>query len=651
MTETARSLPMRAVTAILSILVLLPAVSWILGVPRRLGFSLYTEQVVAASFGAALALLFLTMNFRGRRESTGPTVVDWILAASGLAAAWYVALRYPILVNQMVYRPIDAQVVAAVLIATTLEGIRRTAGPALAIVIAVFLLYGLLGHHLPVGPQMREINPQRLLVYLGLDTNALIGTPLQIGVVIILPFILLGQLLSRSGGGDFFSDLSLGLMGRYRGGAGKVAVTGSALFGSISGSAVANVVSTGIITVPMMKKSGFQKHTAGAVEAVASTGGQLMPPVMGAAAFLMAEFLQVSYGEVLIAALIPSLLYYAALFVQVDLYAAKHGIKAPPGTILPSVLRTLREGWHFPLPFAIFLYMLFAMNAAPGFAALVASAFLMVTTMLFGYRGSRSTPVSLGNAVLRVGVSSVDILVITAGAGLVIGVLNISGLAFSLSMDLVRLSGGNLGILLAMTALASIVLGMGMPTIGVYVLLAALVAPALVQAGVTPMAAHLFVLYFGMLSMVTPPVAIAAFAAANIAKAPAWRTGWESARFGWAAYVIPFLFVLSPTLILMGEPLQIVWAVATAFAGVVLACIGVTGFLFTSLGKVQRMLFVATGILILAPEDILAWGLVLELIGLAFGLALAIADKIRAGNTNPPESGEGHAGAETTYRR
>ena len=336
----------------------------------------------------------------------------------------------------------------------------------------------------------------------------------------------------------------------------------------------------------------------------------------------MAEFLQVAYGDVLLAALIPSVLYYAALFVQVDLYAAKHGIKAPSGTVLPAILKTVRQGWHFALPFALFLYMLFAFNAPPGFAALCASALLVVTTMIFGYGGEKAQPTQLAAAALRVGESAVDILAITAGAGIVIGVLNISGLAFSLSMDMVQMSGGNLGVLLVVTAVASIVLGMGMPTVGVYVLLATLVAPALIEAGVTPMAAHLFVLYFGMLSMITPPVAIAAFAAANIAKASLWSTGWEAARLGWTAYVIPFLFVLSPTLILIGEPLAVVWAVFTAFVGVTLTSIGVAGYLFLKVSVPTRVLFIATGIIILIPADIFEGGFVSEVFALAVASTL-----------------------------
>ena len=491
MTDAApRPTPLLLCKAVLSALIILPPVLWVLDVPRQFGVALYTEQVVVFVYGAALGLCYLNVDRHGRSGVDRPAWYDLLAALAGLAAAFYVAVRYPSLADEIVYRPWDGILVAVVIIVLTVEGVRRTAGLSLALILVAFMVYALLGHLIPVGPPIRPVDPSRLAVYIGLDTNALIGTPLQVGIIVILPFILLGQLLNKSGGAEFFTDLALGVMGRYRGGAGKMAVLGSALFGSISGSAVANVVGTGIVTIPLMKRSGFPAPIAGAVEAVASTGGQLMPPVMGAAAFLMAEFLEVSYGQVLIAALVPSLLYYGALFVQVDLYAAKRGIATPPGTVLPAVLGVMRQGWHFALPFALFLGALFFLNTDPGKAALWAAGVLAVTSLVFGYRGQRPTLKGLVTAALWTGGASVEILMITAGAGIVVGVLNLTGLAFSLSLSLLAASGNNLAILLAMTAVVSIVLGMGMPTVGVYVLLATLISPALVKAGVTPMAAH-----------------------------------------------------------------------------------------------------------------------------------------------------------------
>ena len=371
---------------------------------------------------------------------------------------------------------------------------------------------------------------------------------------VILVFILLGQLLAITGGSAFFTDLATTAVGRFRGGAGKIAVFGSMLFGTISGSAVANVVGTGIVTIPLMKRSGFPAAMAGGIEAVASTGGQLMPPIVGAAVFLMAEFIEAPYGDVMLAALLPILLYYVALFFQVDLAAAKYGLVAVPRARIPPAGPTLRSGWHFILPFVVFLAGIFSYGMQPENAAIWALGTLLVSALALGYKGRRARPSELLGALTDAGRSAVEIILVTAGAGIVIGVLNLSGFAYALSVILINFAGGSLVVLLLLAAAVSIVLGMGMPTVGVYVLLATLVAPALEQLGVAKLAAHLFVLYFGMMSMITPPVALAAYAAANLAGADPWRTGLYAVRLGWTAYIVPFLFVASPALLLIGAP-------------------------------------------------------------------------------------------------
>jgi TRAP transporter 4TM/12TM fusion protein len=357
------------------------------------------------------------------------------------------------------------------------------------------------------------------------------------------------------------------------------------------------------IVIALMKRSGFPAHIAGAIEAVGSTGGQLMPPVMGAAAFLMAEYLQVPYSEVMIAAALPAFLYYAALFIQVDLEAAKRGITGAPLERRPSLRRVLLDGWHFPIPFAILILGLVSWNLEPEYAALLATAVLVLFSVGFGYKGKRLSPKAAVIALVSAGGASLDMIVITAAAGLLIGVLNLTGLAFGLTLQLVAASGGSLAILLVATAAVGILLGMGMPTVGVYVILATLAAPALIQAGLAPMQAHMFVLYFGMMSMVTPPVALAAFAAANLAGADAWRTGWTATRVGWCAYIIPFLFAASPTLLLMGNPLDITLSAVTALLGVLMGAAGVVGHLRLPLSAPLRALFVAVGIALLVPVD------------------------------------------------
>ena len=293
-------------------------------------------------------------------------------------------------------------------------------------------------------------------------------------------------------------------MGRYRGGSAKIAVTASSLFGSISGSAVSNVVSTGVITIPLMRKGGYPAHAAGAIEAVASTGGQLMPPMMGAAAFVMAEFLQIGYRDVVLAALIPAILYYVALFIQADLFAARGGITRVDPELIPARLKVLRAGWPYIVPFAVVILCLFHFNLRPHASALWAAGSLIPIGLLLGYKGERMSWRAAVAALGRTGAIVVQIVMIGAMAGIVIGVLNITGLGFALTQAIIQFAGGNLFLILVLAALISIVLGMGMPTLGVYLLLATLVAPSMVEVGIRPMAAHLFALYFGMLSMITP---------------------------------------------------------------------------------------------------------------------------------------------------
>src|SRR5499427_8566520 len=320
-------------------------VVWVLDLQRsQLGLSFYTEQLLLEVLGLAIAICFLVT----RRK---PAWWDLVASFGGLALCLYLAWKYPELSDRLTMRPLDGILMSAALALLVLEGTRRMAGFSLVGFTLAGVVYAMLGHYLPGVFQARPVDFTRLLVYLSLDTNALLGQSLQIGIIVIVPFILLGQLLGRLGGSEFFTDLSRAWMGRYRGGLAKVAVVGSAFFGMISGSAVANVSAVGVVTIPLMKRSGYPAQIAGAIEAVGSTGGQLMPPVMGAAAFLMAENLGVPYAEVMIAAIIPAALYYCALFFYVDLEAAKRGIHGEPAEKLPRGWSVLRTGWHFPLPF------------------------------------------------------------------------------------------------------------------------------------------------------------------------------------------------------------------------------------------------------------------------------------------------------------
>src|SRR5712692_5346359 len=571
---------------------------WVLDLQRALvGLNLYTEQLLLAVLGLSIAICFLVT----RKE---PRSWDLAAAFAGLALCLYLAWRYPELSDRLTMRPLDGILMSAALALLVLEGTRRMAGFSLVGFTLAGVVYAMLGHHLPGVFQARPVEFTRLLVYLSLDTNALLGTSLQIGVIVIVPFILLGQVLGRCGGSA------------------NVAVVGSALFGMISGSAVANVSAVGVVTIPLMKRSGFPAQIAAAIEAVGSTGGQLMPPVMGAAAFLMAEVLQVPYAKVMIAAIIPAFLYYLALFFAVDIEAAKRGIRGESAERLPQALAVLKAGWYFPLPFVVLVYALVTWNWQAEHAALLATAVLIALSLAFGYKGERVPPKDIVKAIVSTGGTVVDLILICAVSGIFIGILNITGLAFGMTLQLLEITGQSPPMMLALTAVMAILLGLGLPTVGVYIIMATLIAPALVKVGVAPMAAHMFLLYFGVMSMVTPPVALSAFAAANIAGADVDKTGWTATRIGWAAYIVPFLFAVSPSLLMAGDPLEIAWAVLTAALGIWLGTIGVVGYYSAPIPIALRALFVAAGVLLLIPADAFPGAIVTDIVGLVLGSVL-----------------------------
>jgi len=601
---------------VLQALLVSSVVVWVLDLQRSvLGLSFYTEQLLLEVLGLAIAICFLIT----RKAPRG-----WDLAAAfgGLALCLWLAWRYPELSDRLTMRPLDGILMSAALALLVLEGTRRMAGMSLVWFTLGGVVYCMLGHYLPGVFQARPVEFTRLLVYLNLDTNALLGTSLQIGIIVNVPFILLGQVLGRCGGSEFFTDLARALMGRYRGGSAKVAVVGSAFFGMISGSAVANVSAVGVVTIPLMKRSGFPSQIAAAIEAVGSTGGQLMPPVMGAAAFLMAEVLQVPYAKVMIAAIIPAFLYYLALFFAVDVEAAKRGIAGEDPAKLPRAREVLKAGWYFPIPFVALIYALVQWNWQAEHAALLAVAVLIALSLAFGYKGERVPLKDVVKAMVSTGSSVVDLILICAVSGMFIGILNISGLAFGMTLQLLAITGENLPMMLAVTAIMAVLLGLGLPTVGVYIIMATLIAPALVKVGVEPMAAHMFLLYFGVMSMVTPPVALSAFAAANIAGADVDKTGWTATRIGWAAYIVPFLFAVSPSLLMYGDPLTIVWSVITAALGIWMGTIGVVGYYSRPIPVLFRILFIIAGVLLLIPSDAFRGAGFADIAGLALGVAL-----------------------------
>jgi TRAP transporter 4TM/12TM fusion protein len=618
----------RPVADVLAAVLILVACGWALNLPREFGWSFYPQQFFAVILALVLPLAFFTLPARRSSSRDRLPLYDVGLAIAGFVIVAYIAVRYPELVLQIFSRPIAVWLPGLIVIGLILEALRRSTGWALVIIISVFLLYGLFGNVFPGRLQGRPQPWDMLAGYMAFDSNGILGLPISVAATVVITFILFGTLLATTGGTRFFTDAAMLLMGRFRGGSMKIAVLSSGLFGSISGSAVANVVGTGVITIPMIKSDKYPAHKAGAIEAVASTGGQLMPPVMGASAFLMAEFLSVPYSTIVLAALVPAILYYVALFVQADLEAARLGIKGVARDQMPSGKGVI-GGLHFVFAFTVLIYALFVMRWQPERAALLAALSLVLTSILFGYKGERPRFRQLFNALSTTGHAVVEIILISAASGLVIGVLNVTGLSFNLTYLLVQVGAGSALLLLGLSAIVCIVLGMGLPTLGVYVLLAALVAPALVEVGIEPIAAHLYVLYFGMMSMITPPIALAAFAAASIARANAMQTGWAAMRFGWSAYVIPVLFAFSPSLILIGAPAEIAVAIVTAVVGVWLISAALAGYFSRKLTGAMRGGFVVFGFMALVPAGAFDGAVWSDLIGVVGGTALMAREVIR----------------------
>lgn len=609
----------RAVNFVAALMCVL-ALLWSADLPLMLRVEAYTEQLAALLLGGSLSVLFVTRPLA--RGGTAPGAIDIALAALAFGLGVYVFFQYPTLLNEAFFRPTESLVLAAALILLTIEGARRGAGLPLLIVLACLLVYAVLGRFLPAVLQPLASDPARLIRYLGFDTAAMFGPALLIACTVVISFVFFGRVLQAAGGGDFFTDLAASLLGRMRGGAGKVEVVSSALFGTISGSAVSNVMSTGIITIPLMKKAGFQSTTAGAVEAVSSTGGQIMPPVMGAAAFLMAEIVGVSYAQVALAAIIPSLLFYLSVFLQVDWEAARTRLPGYDTTGVPPARDVIRMGSIFLVPFAVLFGGLFWWNLAAENAAIYGALALVPIGMAIGYRGQRLTPRRLWDALVQTGRDSIDIVLVCAVAGLIVGVLNFTGLAQGITLVITAIGQNHLFLLLIAVATVCIILGMGMPTTAVYLLVASLAAPQLIRFGVDPLAAHMFVFFYGILSMITPPVALAAYAAANIAQADPLKVGFKACQLGWPAFLLPFLFVYSPALLLKGSVLAVLVSTAAACVGVWFVSAAIAGWLLDPLSPIRRVAFLAAGILMLLPTSVMAWGVWLDAAAIIAGVAL-----------------------------
>ena len=610
-----------------SMLALIPVLGaiYILDIPAYLGILIWKEQYLGLFLALVLGSVFLSVLPTSRNPHQRVPWFDIVLALLGLGVGIYITVFYPS--YSLGYKTSLEPYLGLVAILLVLEATRRLLGWILVIMAGCFILYAKFADLFPNVLFNYGVPLDRLANYLYLDANGMLGIALDTAATMVLAFVFLGSMLFQAGGAIFFTELAQCVMGRYRGGPAKISVAASGLFGSISGSAVANVMVDGWITIPMMVRAGFRPHVAAAIEASASTGGIIMPPIMGAAAFLIAEFLGIPYAQVALAAVVPAILYYLILFVQVDLEAAKHGLTGLTREEIPQLWTVLKGGWLALLTLVAIIYALFIKNMDASMAAIAVTILLIILHTVksrFRFRWK-----DLFIALEKTGRSLLDIGVITATAGLVIGVLSLMGLGFTLSGMLVNLSGGNAFLLLLLAAVTCFILGMGMPTTAAYVVLAVLVVPALTQLGVVPLAAHLFLLFFAKASMITPPVCLAAYAAASIGRCDPMQTGWTSVRLSLGTFIAPFVFAFSPALILIGSLPEILLVVATTILGSVAVAVALAGYLFRPLSWSKQLLLIVGGLFLILPPNTgvpLNWVIVINAIGAIGVVGLWIAE-------------------------
>jgi TRAP transporter 4TM/12TM fusion protein len=577
------------------------------GAPDALSFR-------AMHVGFALVLAFLIFPGSQQGEINRPDWSGLALALLGLVASGYILFAKDYIDNRMIYvddlRRED-WVLGALMVLLILEGSRRTVGLAMPITAAAFLFYAVFF----AGSDLAQLMEQ---MYLG--TEGIFGIPVSVSATYVVLFIIFGALIERTGTGRLFMDFALALAGHTAGGPAKVACITSGLFGTVSGSAVANVMTTGTFSIPLMKKLGYRPGFAGAVEAVASTGGQIMPPIMGAAAFVMAEFLNTSYLAVAGFALIPAVMYFLAVFLAVHFEAKRTGMRGLPKPDLPRMGAVLRRDGHLFLPLIVIIGILFS-GYSPAFAALCGIASVLVAAGLRKSSRGYLAPLNLIEALVDGARNATVVALACACAGIVIGVITLTGLGIEFSALVLKVSGNSLVLALVLTMIAGIILGMGLPTTPAYIMQVALLVPALVKLGVVLEAAHMFAFYFAILSAITPPVALAVYAANGISGAGLWDTGVTALKLGATGYIVPFMFVFGPSLLLIGDPLTIVLTATTALIGVTCLASGLAGYLVAPLAIWQRLGLIAAALTLIKP------GLTTDAIGLALAILVLAANQ------------------------
>ena len=568
------------------------------------------------------SLIFLIYPATKNRPKNKIDFWDWILAGMVVVGCMNILLNWEAIAMRE-GMPVASDIYLGIMmVILVIEAGRRAMGWPLPIVAIIATIYALFGPYFPGvlghgGFPLEELAPFQYL-----RTDGIFGVPLGVSASFIFLFVLFGAVLSVSGAGQFFIDLSLALTGRSQGGPGKAAVVASGLMGTVSGSSVANAVTTGAFTIPLMKEAGYSATFSGAVVAASSTGGPVMPPVMGAAAFIMAQFLGISYWDIVVAAALPATLYFISIIAMVHFRAGRRGIKSLTEETAPKMGKVLKEGWHLLLPIITLVVFL-----AYGYSAVKAvfwSIIIMVGVSWLGKAQYRMTPKRVLDALISGGMGAVEVAAACACSGLVIGVIGITGVGLAFSSFVISLSGGVLPLALFLTMIGSIILGMGVPTTAQYIITSTLAAPALFQMGVPLMSAHLFCLYFGVLADVTPPVALATYAAAGIAKSNAIKTGFTALVTAMAGFLVPYMFVYNNHLLFQGNLLQIAFSFGTALMAIIGLAAGVQGYYFSVLSIFERVLLLIVPFLLIEPN------IITDVIGLVILVSVYLLQRRKA---------------------
>ena len=576
------------------------------------------QRLIHVAFG--FALIFLLFPFSSRQRRDRLSWDGYLFVGLLLYLSYYVVTHFIARADQVgLEPPLYELILGGILILLTLETSRRTTGWSLPIFCGASLIYARFGEWLPEVLGHPNYSLERIISGLFMTTEGIYGALTGISATFIFLFVLFGTFMQESGAGTFFFGLASSLFGHVRGGPAKIAIAGSSMFGLISGSAMANVSSVGQITIPMMKKAGYKPHFAAAVEAASGVGGQFDPPVMGGSVFLMMEILGVSYWTICKAAWPAAILYYVAIFFIVDFEAVKHNLKGQPKETLPKFTEVFKQGFHFLIPPIILVYFLIYASVTESRAAFW--AVLSVPLVSFLRKSTRMSFKQILRALERGAIGFLPIAGVVVSCNILVGMITLTGLGLQISSILIELSGNSLFFLLVLTMIASLILGLGLPIIVSYLVLAVLVAPALTQMGVEPLAAHLFIFFFALVSDLTPPVAPGAFVAAGIAGADMMRTAWMACRLGLVVYILPYMFVYNKALMLMGDLGDIIAAVVTALMGVYALACGIQGYMFRPTKIYERIPLFVAALLLISP------GAINDLVGVLLLLGVALRQR------------------------